>query len=264
MSFADVPSPYSLVRAKLTRAGEHLDALEAAIGEFLDSQPFRGRAGVDTETEESVIRIQIAREPPVVEWGVAIGDVLHNLRSCLDHLAWHLGGNPPPNENTSEFPIFLDRARYRNEGARKVVGAPPEAQEIIEDVQPFQRGDEAHLDPLWSLYELSNFDKHRLLHLSVADLSGADYFVSAPAGSRSEFDTVRFGPFEDGKVIARWPLNPDSDVATPDVDKPFGFTFGITFDPDGPGRGEQVGPGLREIDGHIGRVVLPRLARFLF
>ena len=264
MSLAGTPGPFYLVRAKLTRAGEHLDALEAAIGEFLDSEPFRGRPGVDTETEESVIRIQIVREPPVVEWGVAIGDVLHNLRSCLDHLAWHLGGNPPPNEDTSEFPIFLDRAKYRRRGIERVVGAPPESQAIIEDLQPFQRGDEAHLDPLWSLYDLSRFDKHRLLHLSVAGLSGADYFVSAPAGSRSEFDTVRFGPFEDGKVIARWPLNPDSDVATPDVGKPFGFTFAITFDPDGPGQGQPVGEGLRRIHGHIGRVVLPRLAPFLF
>ena len=168
MSFADASSPYYLVQAKLTRAGEHLDALEAAIGEFLDSEPFRPRPGADTETEESVIRIQIVRAPPVVEWGVAIGDVLHNLRSFLDHLVWHLGGNPPPNEDTSEFPIFLDRVKYRRQGIERVVGAPPEAQAIIEDLQPFQRGHEAHLDPLWSLYELSNADKHRLLHLSVA------------------------------------------------------------------------------------------------
>jgi hypothetical protein len=261
--FADASS-YYLVRAKLTRAREHRDALEAAIGEFLDSEPYRPRPGADTETEESVIRVQIVREPPVVEWGIAIGDVLHDLRSCLDHLAWHLGGNPPPNDDTSEFPIFLDRGKYRRRGIERIVGAPPEAQAVIEDLQPFQRGEEAHLDRLWSLYELSNFDKHRLLHLSVAVLSGADYFVSAPAGSRSEFDTVRFGPCEDGKVIARWPLNPDSDVATPDAGKPFRFTFGITFDPDGPGRGQPVGEGLRRIDGHIGRVVLPRLAPFLF
>jgi hypothetical protein len=261
---AGAATPHYLVRAKLTRAGEHLDALEAAIREFLDSQPYRPRPGADTETQESVIRIQIVRDAPVVEWGVVIGDVLHNLRSCLDHLAWHVGGNPPPNEATSEFPIFLDRARYRRRGIAKIAGAPPDAQAIIEDLQPFQRGDKAHLDPLWSLHELSNFDKHRLLHVSVADVSGATYLMRAPAGSRSEFDTVRFGPFEDDKVIARWPLDPDSGVATPDAGEPFHFIFQITFGPDGPGRGQPVGEGLRRIHGHIGRVVLPRLAPFLF
>jgi hypothetical protein len=47
------------------------------------------------------------------------------------------------------------------------------------------------------------------------------------------------------------------------VGKPFHFTFGITFAPDGPGREQPVGEGLRRISGHIGRVVLRRLAPFL-
>jgi hypothetical protein len=259
-----VTSAHYLVSAKLTRAGEHLDALEASITDYLDSNALRAMPGADNATQESIIRVQVVREPPVAAWAVQIGDVLHNLRSGLDHLAWHLGGNPPPNEANSEFPIFRKRREFRRQGLPKIEGVPRHPAAIIEDLQPFQRGQEAHLDPLWLLHELSNYDKHRLLHTVVAALRGASYFVSAPAGSRTEDPLVMRGPVKHGTVIARWPLDPEAGIATPDVGRPFQLHFEIAFDADGPGNGQPVGEQLRRVSGYVGRVVLPRLAPFLF
>jgi hypothetical protein len=259
-----VPTPYYLIRAKLGRADEHLETLDKRIQGFLDTKPYRGVPDIDAEAGQSLIRAQVLREPPVIEWGLLIGDVLHNLRSALDHLAWRLGGDPPPNEGTSEFPIFWDKTAFRTNGINKVVGVPDHPLAIIEDLQPYHRGNTAKNHPLWRLYLLSNFDKHRLLHVSGAVVKTASYMVEAPAGSTSDFEAIRLGPFEDGAVIATWPLNPEVDVARPKVNMPFNFSFDIAFDETGPGRGEPVRDTLQRCRSHIGNVAFSRLAPWLF
>ena len=54
-------------------------------------------------------------------WGVLIGEILHNLRSALDHLIWQLvileTGAPPTTTKTA-FPIFETAAGYKSREAR--------------------------------------------------------------------------------------------------------------------------------------------------
>jgi len=107
--------------------------LNEAIEGFHERDPYRPFADTDPTTGENLVRVEIKENPPVLEWGVLIGDVLHNLRSSLDHLAYILGGDPPPNEGGSEFPIFWSRTDYRKKGAPKIVGACDHAQAVIED-----------------------------------------------------------------------------------------------------------------------------------
>ncbi len=48
----------------------------------------------------------------------------------------------------------------------------PEATTIIEGLQPHVRGEDYVNDPLWILHDLARIDRHRLLHLTVAQLEG--------------------------------------------------------------------------------------------
>jgi len=90
---------------KLKRADLHLRSLQAAMKEFIDSNPY------DTwmdpippqlpYIESFIVRVRERQRPHREEWGAILGDAVHNLRSALDHLVWELtkqnqGGEPPP------------------------------------------------------------------------------------------------------------------------------------------------------------------------
>jgi len=86
------------------------------------------------------------------------GDAIHNLRSALDHLAWHLSHweTGEPSEGCA-FPIARSLPDYESIKTRKVAGMSPEAQEAIDKLRPYKGGNE----PLWMIHYLDIVDKHR-------------------------------------------------------------------------------------------------------
>src|SRR5438132_4480841 len=98
-------------RLKWERAKQHLEALDAEIGPWPRRKPYRVRPESNAEKTEAILRVDLLDVPPL-EWGVVVGDIVHNWRSALDHLAWQLASlsSSPPKQ--TEFPIFLDRAAY--------------------------------------------------------------------------------------------------------------------------------------------------------
>ncbi|GAC1399098.1 MAG: hypothetical protein NVSMB56_14050 [Pyrinomonadaceae bacterium] len=56
---------------------------------FINSNPYRIERESDPQTGYNVYRVFDIQTPPV-EIGLLAGDVIHNLRSVLDHLAYQL------------------------------------------------------------------------------------------------------------------------------------------------------------------------------
>jgi hypothetical protein len=113
------------------------------------------------------------------------GDIVHNLRSALDHLAYQLvvvGSEKEPSRRV-EFPIAKDFATYEAEKTKKVQGMRPIAIKAIDNVKPYKGGNE----PLWRIHELDNIDKHRTLfsvahdYLFFADWFDGDYWFKTDA-----------------------------------------------------------------------------------
>jgi hypothetical protein len=95
--------------------------------------------------------------------GLITGDIIHNLRSCLDHLAWQLvdanGGKP---SSHTMFPIFEDPTAptdYKSRIERILKGASPDAIKLVQSLHPYKGGN----DGLYALHRLDITDKHRLL-----------------------------------------------------------------------------------------------------
>lgn len=65
------------------------DELWASLNGSLEQGPYQSEGAFDANTSEWVVRFCVLEAPPL-KWGVLIGDVVHNLRSALDHLAWQL------------------------------------------------------------------------------------------------------------------------------------------------------------------------------
>jgi hypothetical protein len=93
------------------------------------------------------------------------GDIIHSLRSALDHLAFNLvqAGGEIPDTKTC-FPIAETRGKYESSKAGKVRGMTVAAKAAIDDLRPYGGGNE----PLWRIHHLDIVDKHREL-MVVAD-----------------------------------------------------------------------------------------------
>ena len=121
----------------------------------------------DTDPRKRVAVFRILKKPPET-WPVHIGEIIHNLRSALDHLIYEVSA---PDEHGqpltgTEFPIFMDEAEFRTKRAqRKIRGLNAATLAVIERFQPFKTKDPADIPFLWILHQVSNTDKHRLLNI---------------------------------------------------------------------------------------------------
>jgi hypothetical protein len=155
---------------KLARADEHLQELQREIVWFAASDPYTVRYETDEEGRRHVWMGPVGNAP--VRVALLAGDIVHNLHSGLDHLALALseanaGGHVMPRvERDSEFPIFIERDKFRKGRAKRIGMAASRAQALIQRAQPYRRWQDPSSHPLWQLYLLSNYDKHRRLPIA--------------------------------------------------------------------------------------------------
>jgi hypothetical protein len=87
-----------------------------------------------------------------------MGDVVHNLRSALDHLFYQLAvlGSGPG--TYTGFPLYDSRAKYRKNTRDLLAPLLPKHRTQIERVQPYQKSETGIM--LRLLRDLNNLDKH--------------------------------------------------------------------------------------------------------
>jgi hypothetical protein len=148
-------------RAKVDRAKLHLRELETENGSYFDSNPYEIRTKRDPNTRRLIYYIASAQPPPVAIAAIA-GDILQNLRSALDHLAYQLvlvGSGSVGPFNYVYFPIADSAEKYESRKIAQLKGARQDAIYAVEACKPYKGGD----DTLWLIHRLNNIDKHRLL-----------------------------------------------------------------------------------------------------
>lgn len=151
--------PFTSSQIKLDRAKEHFYTLQTEIQTFLDSKPYELRIEEEPQTGDLVYRVRVKAEPPI-KLSLITGDIIHNLRSALDHLIYQLIviNGKTPNKN-SAFPIYTRKADFDTDGHKKINGIGAAATTIIKAIKPYKEGN-LHL---WQLSQLDNADKHRLI-----------------------------------------------------------------------------------------------------
>jgi hypothetical protein len=207
---------------KVDRARVHLESLRQQVKGFMSSAPYVLR----TETEApgvTAYRLRVARQFPTSMIST-IGDVLHNQRSALEHLAYGMaaacqGGTlPPSREGDPSFPICKtadDFERWFKDRKRRGL-YDDRAVRAFREVQPFRWGERAAEagakvgrteddDLIWNdlhrLDRLWNIDKHRRLAL----LSWWPELIWWGSSGPSNRSMLRGddGPPTDGKILFR-------------------------------------------------------------
>ena len=224
------------IRVKLARAEGKRDALKADLEAVLPTKAMPVRAEYDAEREQWVYSIiRVPEFPELIEWGVRIGEIVHNLRSSLDLLMWQLvllrQGRVPDRPHDVYFPIVDDPRDFRK---RYAVGLIEQADvKILDRFQPYRRREGPDhwsgpwIHPLMHLKDLSNDDKHRVIPEVVtsdsftspgglpfpppklADIAADPAAFLSPGGTFAHLHFVKGRhPLEDGAVILRADSDP--------------------------------------------------------
>jgi hypothetical protein len=166
-------------RVKVHRATEHLQALEEKVAAFSDHPH-----SFVTEEHNGEERLRFIEEPPA-EIAILAGEIVYQLRSALDHLAFELVKSSPATsgrqqkrwERNCEFPLLssvptatgtppvnktLDEIYQQFKGSC-LPGITRKSFEVVEKFQPYHGGDGP--TQLGWIASLSNIDKHRHFHI---------------------------------------------------------------------------------------------------
>lgn len=160
--------PLQTCYERLNRAEEHLDTFNKEMDAWVKSEVEVLRE-VNSDRTEYRYRAKL-KSLPSPRLSLILGDCLHNLRASLDHLVYQLNGRPAPSRKTRRiaFPIFDSPTDYRSAVDQMLWRVSLRARTLIERLQPYHAKNALFSfgpPPLLVLYHLSNFDKHRDIHL---------------------------------------------------------------------------------------------------
>lgn len=234
-----MPPALDGARMKIDRARKQIRFLESEFQRFYDAQTYVVTQEPDFETGRKRAQFRITSEFPE-DWSIIIGEIVHDLRSALDHAVYELTvrecGRPLVR---TEFPVFDDEAKYlatkKNgdpipaSGLYKIRGINAEAQAVVKTLQPFEfrKNNAADQEPLIGLlHELSIVDKHRTIHISRRVGNRFRFEFVREVENGWEIGFVEDTTLEDGTSLGWWtPVGPLDDK----VDVEFTIEFAVTF-----------------------------------
>ncbi len=172
------------IHDRLRRADEHLEEVKALLRAYYREQPYNITGEFDPDAAQIRYAFGEVNAPPPVRVATIGGEVLHNLRSALDHLAWELVEENEAGNATKDtaFPVLKAAPAANAQG----ISPPPHvaggvsatASALIQRVQPYQLGLDFAADPVYLLRELNNIDKHR--HVTIRGVRSEGTYIAGP------------------------------------------------------------------------------------
>lgn len=155
----------------------HADELRRLVAAFFASTPYAVSWKRQPDTRRLVYFVSRVEATPD-EITVVFGDVVQNLRTALDHLAYQLvdkdTAGKPPNVKTIYFPFGTDQADYDARKVNYLKGVSAATLARIDALKPYAGG----VDGFRRLHSLNNVEKHRLL-LTVGTSPSVNLVASA-------------------------------------------------------------------------------------
>lgn len=233
--------PLDGIRVKIQRTQEHIRNLYLDVDRVFNSdpRPYTLIQNLNSQSGryELTIRQYRAVDVDLLRFSVVAGEIIHHLRSSLDHLVWQLiiANGQDPSSFTyplPEFPIFSRQDKYESSGVAKIKGVSKSAMAIIQSHQPYNGGDYRG-NYLWIIHEMNNADKHRLLNVVFTDA-----IIERAVIAGATLSNFTFGPAKDGTVLVSSPTEFEMDMNVR-------FRFDIAFNESGMSMPESAVPELQ-------------------
>ena len=150
--------------AKIVRAEESIKNLDAEITQYLASDPKPYRIVGELHNDDREYGFTAYSDPVPLRFSIIAGEIVHHLRSALDHVIWAMATRNNRNpRNRIQFPICDTPPKFEKALKNGIVqGVGDVAVKIIEGVQPFKSEDPRDAI-LYVLHDFDVTDKHKLL-----------------------------------------------------------------------------------------------------
>lgn len=242
-----MPKSLNGINEKLKRAEQTIRNLETEIAILLSPLPRIKMMGRHPSFSDSdlkalkVLRDHAYGDPPL-RFSILAGEVIHHLRSSLDHLVWELSDPSFRQKHRIgiEFPIYsidpikIDPRTKKNRLEsydRKVKGiSSPTVLARIKSLQPYHAADPLS-DPLWLIHDMDITNKHRELSVFISTVG---FQFSGISGFMAEYKTQRqFIPFSSpvnmntevtAQIAFAQPIKGETEPVAPFLAQLLGFT----------------------------------------
>jgi hypothetical protein len=268
-----MPHPLDGPWQKIKWAEDRLNSLYIQANAYMELRPVTSLSVIDPRSGKQ-LAIYALYPPVPPSLAMLVGEVVHGLRSTLDHLVGQLiiQNCEVPDDKTA-YPIFKD-ARFLEDKAaffertnRAIGKCSASVKDVIEGSQPYHQRHLAYRDPLWLIHELDIIDKHRTI-----SVVGGNYRAKWKKGGKiivggieMEVDSAEEqGAFHEYVVIGE--IGPDGELKSkfePGIQITLGFG-----QHEGLSAGERAGISGMELDTiirmyeYVADALLPRFAGF--
>jgi hypothetical protein len=128
--------PLDGCRAKIERAKEHIRNLDADISRYINEAGHTVTFSDHYDPSGGAFDRRMVINGPAIPARimVIVGEIVHQLRSSLDHLVWQLvlANKTAAVTPDLEFPVFWERTKYPTAAKRKIKGISSGAVDLIE------------------------------------------------------------------------------------------------------------------------------------
>lgn len=166
--------------AKVDRAKEQIEVLEKETRDILSNNyTILGENRYWEDPKRFVFYVDGPEFP--LRISVFVGEIVHNLRSSLDHLVCALAlMNSGEYRRSNQFPVCDTYEKFQSSQKRGYLkGVGSEAFKLIQSLQPYYTGD-PEKNPLKVLHDLNVMDKHRILIVLVTAIIMGDRLMVSP------------------------------------------------------------------------------------
>lgn len=183
--------PFHGIGKKLERADQNILNLQTEIAAFFKNCEYPTIPDPKDDKWQKAVDYHKNLVIPI-RFGVLTGEIVHHLRSSLDHLVWIFSSDSSRKEkgDVIAFPIFIREPSTPNKIEsfnRQIQGiTDSRVRDRIVALQPYHRGPNAIDDPLAIVHQMDRFDKHRELVL----IDGGVNFTLLPSQISAELATA--------------------------------------------------------------------------
>jgi hypothetical protein len=160
LKFHSLSDPFASSRLMLGRAKAHAADLNSQFEAFIQSQPQDSVVEPSADGLRSDYKLKFPQGFPA-SFSLVASDCAYNLRSALDQIGYAMARAKKPGSEpfNTIFPFCRISSEFDNVLAKNCRDIPSEIQDSFRRLKPYRGGD----DLLWSLSEINNRNKHRLL-----------------------------------------------------------------------------------------------------
>jgi hypothetical protein len=160
--------------AKMDRALEHVKQLDLWYDSWVASNPRTFTTEYNAKGGAKGVKLHLPNPVPITV-GIILGDIVHNMRCALDHLAGAVAVKNSRSTKGVYFPIAPDVASLPAAVADKLRKCPQSFRDFVMGHQPYKGGNDA----LYALHQMDILDKHQVV---IPSGVGADVHIWADNG----------------------------------------------------------------------------------